>query len=305
MTTLKNYRTEFTSALSSIYPKTEIDSFFFLLIEEFLNLERIDTVLKPDFEINLDKLSLLNSAIKRLQKEEPIQYVLGKTEFYGFPFLVDKFTLIPRPETEELVEWILEDVKAARQKTKDIISSTVEKSLEILDIGTGTGCIPISLAKHLPNAKISAIDVSEEALLIANQNAKLNKVEINFIQKNILETGSLDEIIKQVQHKEFDIIVSNPPYVRELEKVEIKNNVLENEPHLALFVADDDPLIFYSKIADLAKKHLSTNGLLFFEINQYLGRKTIEMLQQKGFRNIELRKDLFGNNRMIKTSINT
>ena len=169
------------------------------------------------------------------------------------------------------------------------------KFLSILDIGTGTGCIPISLAKNIDSVKISAIDISSEALLVAKENALLNKVAINFIELDILNAEKLPQ--------KYDIIISNPPYVRELEKVEIKNNVLENEPHLALFVADDNPLIFYSKIADLAKKQLLKNGLLFFEINQYLGRETLQMLQEKGFKNSELRKDLFGNYRMIKCNL--
>ena len=289
---LKEFKTYFLEQLSKIYPKTEVDTFFFLLIEEYLGLQRVDTVLKPDFKIPDDKMILLENSLERIQKEEPIQYILGKTEFYGLPFIVNKHTLIPRPETEELVEWILNEVNSTQK-------------LNILDIGTGSGCIPISLAKHLPNATISAIDVSTNALTVAKENAVLNNVSVNFIEQDILQSDSLNEILKQVQLKQFDIIVSNPPYVRELEKVEIKNNVLENEPHLALFVDDNNPLLFYNKIADLAKKHLSKNGVLFFEINQYLGKETIEMLSQKGFSNIELRKDLFGNDRMIKSSINT
>ena len=289
---LKEFRTYFTEQLSSIYPKTEVDTFFFLLIEEYLSFQRIDSILKYDYIIPEDKIALLEIALKRLQKEEPIQYILGKTEFYGFPFLVNENTLIPRPETEELVEWIINSVDKTQK-------------LNILDIGTGTGCIPISLAKHLPNATISAIDVSKEALSIAKQNSALNNVTINFIETDILQVENLNEILKQDQYKQFDIIVSNPPYVRELEKAEIKNNVLENEPHLALFVDDNNPLLFYNKIADLAKKHLSKTGLLFFEINQYLGKETVEMLSQKGFIDIKLRKDLFGNNRMTKSGINT
>lgn len=299
---LKSFKEEFSKQLSLIYPKTEIDTFFFFLVEEYLGLKRIDTVLKTDLLITNDKLSLLNIALEKLKKEEPIQYILSKTEFYGFPFLVDKNTLIPRPETEELVEWVLKEVTISKE---NLILNNGKKPLKILDIGTGTGCIPISLAKYLPNAIISAIDISREALKIAKQNAKINNVTVNFIETNILKTESLKDILKQVQDKQFDIIVSNPPYVRELEKVEIKNNVLQNEPHLALFVDDNNPLIFYNKIADLAKLHLSKNGLLFFEINQYLAKETIAILQQKGFINIELRKDLFGNDRMLRASINT
>ena len=299
---LKEFRSFFSDTLSEIYPKTEIDTFFFLLMEEKLNLQRIDTVLKPNFLIVDGILSELKKITKRLQKEEPIQYILGKTEFYGLPFIVDKNTLIPRPETEELVEWVLEEVIKLQ-------SCNVVK-LSILDIGTGTGCIPVSLAKNLNDVQISAIDVSSDALKIAKQNANLNNVDVSFFEMNILETENLNTVakekrLKQVKHEatKFDIIISNPPYVRELEKVEINNNVLQNEPHLALFVDDNNPLIFYKKIADLAKQHLTKNGLLFFEINQYLGKETVEMLQQKGFKNIELKKDLFGNDRMIKANI--
>ena len=281
---LKEFKLFFNEALSAIYPKTEIDSFFFILMEEKLKLQRIDTVLKPDFLITKKNLIDLKNIVKRLQKEEPIQYIIGNTEFYGLPFLVDKNTLIPRTETEELVAWVLDEIK--------VLANNKITEPSILDIGTGTGCIPISLAKNLTSLNISAIDISTEALLIAKQNAILNKVTIEFIELDILNTESLPQ--------EYDVIISNPPYVRELEKEEIKNNVLENEPHLALFVADENPLIFYNKIADLAKQQLSENGMLFFEINQYLGKETLNMLVKKGFKNIQLKKDLFGNDRMIK-----
>jgi release factor glutamine methyltransferase len=283
---LKEFRTFCTEVLSEIYPQTEIDSFFFLIMEEKLKLQRIDTVLKPNFQISDAIFKELETIVNQLKKEKPIQYILGKTEFYGMPLKVDENTLIPRPETEELVDWVLNEASHLKNhKTKN---------LSILDIGTGTGCIPISLAKNLPQANISAIDISENALKIAKQNAILNEVEINFSEIDILKTTTL--------WQKFDIIVSNPPYVRELEKVEIQNNVLHNEPHLALFVSDENPLIFYDKIADVAKQHLTKNGLLFFEINQYLGQETLKLLAEKGFTNIKLRKDLFGNERMVKAS---
>ncbi|MDO6600618.1 peptide chain release factor N(5)-glutamine methyltransferase [Tenacibaculum sp. 1_MG-2023] len=288
--TLKDFKSNFSEQLSSIYPKTEIDTFFFLLIEEYLDFQRIDSVLKADFIIPSEVLNDFNAAIERLKNEEPIQYILGNTEFYGLPFLVNKNTLIPRPETEELVEWIITEIKEKREKKQE-----EDSTITLLDIGTGTGCIPISLKKNLPNATISAIDVSKEALKTAKENAKLNSVDINFMEIDILKTDDLPN--------NYDIIVSNPPYVRELEKVEIKNNVLENEPHLALFVDDNNPLIFYDKIADLAKLHLSKNGLLFFEINQYLGKETVDMLAQKGFKSIELKKDFSGYDRMIKATL--
>ncbi len=299
--TLKKFKLYFSDKLSEIYPQTEIDSFFFILIEELLGLQRIDTVLKPDFIIENEILNNLKNIISRLKKEEPIQYILGKTAFYGLPFLVDKNTLIPRPETEELVEWILKEIQELRIKIQ-------KESLSILDIGTGTGCIPISLAKNLKNITISAIDVSSNALKIAKQNASLNNVTIDFFELDILQTENLNKLSVLAQSKthsnnKYDIIVSNPPYVRELEKVEIKNNVLNNEPHLALFVDNENPLIFYKKIADLAKSHLTKNGLLFFEINQYLSSETVTMLKEKEFTNIELKKDLFSNDRMIQARL--
>lgn len=282
--TLKELKTHYLNSLSKLYPKTEINTFFFYLIEEYLDLQRIDFSLQPNKIIENTDFLKFEKALNRLKKEEPIQYILGKTEFYGYPFLVTKDTLIPRPETEELVEWILQELEFQKKK-----------KTSILDIGTGSGCIAISLAKKNKNLSVSAIDFSKEAIEIAKQNAKLNEVNIYFIEKDILLTKELDTA--------FDVIVSNPPYVRELEKVEIKNNILQNEPHSALFVSDSNPLIFYSKITDLAKNHLTKNGLLFFEINQYLGQETKVMLSKKGFKNIELRKDLFGNDRMIKANL--
>jgi release factor glutamine methyltransferase len=301
----KNY---FQNQLSEIYPDTEIQSFLSIVLEEYLALQRIDLVTRPEFEIASDVLLKLNEVVERLKQEEPIQHIIGQTEFFGLPFYVNENVLIPRPETEELVEFIIQEVskfqsrKVAESthsvisnKTHSVISSEVEKSLSFLDIGTGSGCIPISLKKHLSSVEISAIDVSEGALEVAKKNAKLNKVAIHFIQKDILNSSHLD--------KKYDVIVSNPPYVRELEKAEMQNNVLEHEPELALFVTDNDPLIFYRKIAELAKDHLKENGMLFFEINQYLGQEMIELLESLGFTNIELRKDLFGKDRMISASL--
>ena len=282
---LKAYRQHFRTALSSLYPDTEIDSFFFLLIEEYVGLQRIDISLQPDLEIDRTQLNMLNSSLQRLQKEEPIQYILGKTEFYGLPFLVSKHALIPRPETEELVDWILNDLS----------SNSIQESFDILDIGTGTGCIPISIGKNNANANISAIDISSDALEVAKRNAALNEISIDFVQTDILSINQLP--------KKYDIIVSNPPYVRDLEKMEIKNNVLENEPHIALFVKDNNALLFYDKIADLANDYLSKNGALYFEINQYLGKETVALLQTKGFNQVTLQKDLFGNDRMIKAQL--
>ena len=289
--TLEDFQSQLTSELSGIYPLSEIQSFLTILLEEYMQLQRVDLVTKPGFLISTDTQLLLKNAIEKLKHQEPIQYIIGKTEFYGLPFHVNSDVLIPRPETEELVEWILSEV-AKLQSSND--SKPQSNKVSILDIGTGSGCIPIALKKHIPTVEISAIDISNDALGVAKKNAQLNEVKIEFIKKNILETKQLNQ--------QYDIIVSNPPYVRELEKVEMKDNVLNNEPALALFVEDNNPLIFYEKISKLAIEHLAPNGLLFFEINQYLGQETINSINSIGFSNVELRKDLFGNDRMIRAS---
>lgn len=280
---LKQYKTHFFDSLKNIQDEQEIESFFFILTEYLHNLKRVDVALNPNFELSDEEVEKWNIILVELQQEKPIQYITGEAWFYGLRFEVNENTLIPRPETEELVEFILKETSNFQLPAS---------SLNILDIGTGTGCIPISLKVNLPQANVSAIDISEKALEVAKRNAASNKAEINFIQANILEVLDLNQ--------NFDIIVSNPPYVRNLEKQEIKKNVLDYEPHLALFVEDTDALLFYRKIAQLALKNLSPNGLLFFEINQYLGKETVELLENLGFKNIELKKDIYGNDRMIK-----
>ncbi|WP_395051744.1 peptide chain release factor N(5)-glutamine methyltransferase [Flavobacterium sp.] len=289
---IKDYRTQFIQELSPIYNAGEAESFFYLILEEKQQLKRIDLALNPDLTFSNEEMQLWNSILEKLQQEIPIQYLLGKTSFYGLNFEVNANVLIPRPETEELVEWIIKSNSKISSAQFGIASGKKPDDLKILDIGTGSGCIAISLAKNIPNAQVFAIDVSEKALATAKKNAEINKVNVYFIKKNILETDDLEQ--------KFDIIVSNPPYVRELEKQEIKKNVLDNEPHLALFVKDNDALIFYRKIAELAQKNLSQNGQLFFEINQYLGKEMIDLLEKMSFKNIELRKDIYGNDRMIK-----
>ena len=288
---IREFRDYFKISLKKLYPASEIDTFLFLLLEEYLNFKRIDIVLKSNFNISSEVLTLLKSSTKLLQQEIPIQYIIGKTEFYGFPFILNEHVLIPRPETEELVTFILDKVS----KLESYHTIKKENTIKILDIGTGSGCIPIALKKSLPLAEISALEKSNKALRIAKKNTHLNKVDINLIQQDILKTTQLNNT--------YDIIVSNPPYVRESEKKEIKNNVLNNEPHMALFVEDNNPLIFFDKIAELAKNHLTKNGLLFFEINQYLGKETVDLLRLKGFNTIELKKDIFGHDRVIIASI--
>jgi len=278
---IKEYKINFINSLLPFYDEMEAESFFYLILENRHQLRRIDLALDAKKEFSEAEISNWNFILEKLKTQIPIQYILGTTHFYGSEFIVDENVLIPRPETEELVDWI---VKLNTKLSK-------KKDLKILDIGTGSGCIAISLAKNILNSAVFAVDVSEKALAVAEKNATLNKVAVTFLHKNILETNHLDQ--------KFDIIVSNPPYVRNLEKAEIKPNVLENEPHLALFVPDNDPLIFYKKIAELAAANLNPNGQLFFEINQYLGKETQDLLESLGLKNIELRKDIYGNDRMI------
>lgn len=279
---VSNLKERFQQELKEQFPIQEIDSFFYRLSEKYLNIKRIDLALDPSVEIDQENQLLMEGALGRLMNSEPIQYITGHTEFYGMTFQVNKNVLIPRPETEELVEWIIEDSDKA-------------KKLDILDIGTGSGCIAISLAKDLPEAKVFAIDISEEALKIARMNAEANDVSVEFQHKDILETNSLNQ--------QFDVIVSNPPYVRELEKSSMHANVLEHEPKQALYVEDSNALIFYHKIAQLAKENLSKDGSLYFEINQYLGQETLAIIKNLGFE-AELKKDIFGNDRMIKAYFN-
>jgi release factor glutamine methyltransferase len=282
--TIKHYRDYFIQELTSLYDVGEAESFFYLILEAKHQLKRVDIALQPDLAFSETELKTWSSILEQLKKEIPIQYILGVTHFYGLEFEVNSAVLIPRPETEELVDWIIQNSKLKAQNSK----------LKILDIGTGSGCIGIALAKNLPNAQVFALDVSEKALATAKKNAEKNQVKLTFIHQSILETVDLAQ--------EFDIIVSNPPYVRELEKLEIKNNVLDNEPHLALFVEDNDALIFYRKIAQLAQKNLNPKGQLYFEINQYLGQEMLDLLRGMGFKNCELRQDIYGNDRMIQCS---
>ncbi|MFL9830751.1 peptide chain release factor N(5)-glutamine methyltransferase [Flavobacterium sp. ST-87] len=282
---IKQYRTQFIQALLPFYDTVEAESFFYLILEEKKQLRRIDLALYPDLVFSKAEIADWNVILEQLKLEIPVQYLLGKTHFYGLEFEVNENVLIPRPETEELVDWIVESEKSARRSEK----------LRILDIGTGSGCIAISLAKNIQNAEVFAIDISEKALATARKNAEKNQVNVTFIHKNILGTEDLEQ--------QFDIIVSNPPYVRNLEKDEIRKNVLDHEPHLALFVEDDQALIFYRKIAELAQHHLTPNGQLFFEINQYLGKEMVALLEKMNFKNIELRKDIYENDRMTRCSI--
>ena len=273
MEKVSNILSYFREELSAVADEREITSWYYISMEYLLVYNRSDCIINSNQVLNKSQLSKIKQIVAELKSHKPIQYILGKTEFYGLKIKVNEHTLIPRPETEQLVDWILK-----------------ENFVAALDIGTGSGCIPIALAKHT-DAKVLAIDVSEDALLIAEENAKNNEVEIDFIHQDILQTNYLQKV---------DLIVSNPPYVLESEKEKMQENVLDYEPELALFVEDKNPLIFYKKIASLAFNFLNENGKLFFEINAKFGKETIEMLVDIGFVNIELKKDMNDKDRMIK-----
>jgi release factor glutamine methyltransferase len=285
MKTIKDVFALFKQRLSVVYELNEIEALTLLIINEISDLSKAQIKAFPEKEITIGQAERLNTILIRLQTGEPVQYILGHTEFYGLPFKVNPSVLIPRPETEELVEWVLTSIDSS-----SLINSN------ILDIGTGSGCIAISLKKNLPNTLVSAIDISTGALETAKQNADLNKVKVDFIEDDILNS-KLD-----IKHSKFNIIISNPPYVTLYDKTQMHTNVTDFEPHSALFVPEDDPLIFYKAIADFALAHLTASGLLFLEINESLGNETVELLQVKGFRDIELRKDMSGRDRMIRAN---
>jgi len=277
--TIRALQKEFQKQLILNYPKDEINSFFYLLSETYLDKNRLDIALAPNEEINSNKTNLFLKALAQLKNEYPIQYIIGEVEFMDLTFEVNENVLIPRPETEELIKWVLSTEEGSEE-------------LSILDIGTGSGCIPIILAHTLAKSNVSSFDISEKAIEVARKNAIKNKVDIKLVVQNILSIDTLDT--------SYDIIISNPPYVRESEKVQMKDNVLKYEPNIALFVSDDDPLIFYRHIAQLAIKSLKPSGALYFEINQYLGASLCTLLKNIGFKEIELKKDIYGADRMIR-----
>ncbi|MDO6472026.1 peptide chain release factor N(5)-glutamine methyltransferase [Maribacter sp. 1_MG-2023] len=283
---LREIKNIFHLELDAIYGKDEVNSFFYLLIEHYFDLERFVLAMQPELVIDKEQETVIFQALSKLKLEKPIQHIIGTAYFMGLDFKVNKHVLIPRPETEELVRWILDDVKDVKQL------------LTILDMGTGSGCIPISLDKNLTNAKVFGLDISTDALKVADENNALLNAGVKFFEANMLSLDA-ETSAKELSQK-FDIIISNPPYVRELEKEEMQNNVIEHEPSLALFVPDEDPLKFYSAVVNFAADHLNEDGCLYLEINQYLGEETMNLLEESNFKTIELRKDMFGNDRMIK-----
>ena len=243
---------------------------------------------EPNLQLTEEQRVWMEEAICRLENNEPLQHVLRYGEFYGRKFKCDGRALVPRPETEELVDWIINDWATINSR---------QLPINVLDIGTGTGCIALSLAKELEGAKITAVDISTAALSLARENAEiLEAKDVRFIECDILGDCNVIE-------EGYDVIVSNPPYVRECEKKEMEANVLDYDPHTALFVSDEDPLVFYRAIAEFALTHLTPNGALYFEINQYLGRETCDLLVAMGYKNVELRDDINGNARMVRATL--
>ncbi len=279
--TLHNLQKKVLAELQPFYPESEILYYFRALVEEYLHLKRYEISFQKNLEVPVVTESKILIALDKLKRGVPLQYILGHTTFFGLNFIANNQVLIPRPETEELVDWVI-------QTTKDI------KNPKILDIGTGSGCIAVSLAKNMSHAAVSAMDISVGALDIAKKNAIINLVDIDFFQADILKMPELPSF--------FDIIISNPPYVQESEKAMMHTNVLQYEPPVALFVFDSDPLIYYRAIAALAHKRLSRQGSLFFEINEAKGKDMLKLLLGAGFGKTELKKDFLGKDRMIKAT---
>lgn len=275
------------SELANVYPKTEIQSFIYLIMESVCGMNRNAFLLRKDTQLSPKERLRIEEIVLELKKQRPIQYILGETEFYGLRFRVDENVLIPRPETEELVEMIIRQTSHSPSDSKK----------KILDIGTGSGCIAIALAHNISNAIVSALDISESALLIAQENARINQVNVSFFHHDILADMPLRG------EEKWDIIVSNPPYITPSEQAEMDDNVLKFEPHQALFVPEREPLLFYEKIAEIALSSLSENGLLFFETSSLYGQATAQMLRDKGYKTVELLPDISGKDRIAKASL--
>ncbi len=267
------------SELKEFYPMSEIDSFVYLIFEQLFNYSRTKLLISQDVEILEDSYQNILNIISDLKLYKPIQYILGETIFYNLTFNVTPGVLIPRPETEELVDWIIKENPDTYNR--------------ILDIGTGSGCIAISLAKNLPESVVYASDISSEALTVTKKNSKLNTVDIQIMQLDILNSDT------QLNEK-FDIIVSNPPYITEKEKKLMHKNVLDFEPELALFVSDNNPLLFYKAIIDFGMNHLNPGGKIYFEVNESFGKETALLLEERAFRDISLKKDINGKDRILR-----
>lgn len=288
----------FREELKNIYESGEIETFIAYCFEEYLGIKKAAIILNADATVSESELLKFHFAIKDLKQHKPIQYILGKADFYGLKLNVNEHVLIPRPETEELVDLVIKENKVRRRENGEGRMESRER-LSILDVGTGSGCIAISVKKNLPGADVCAVDVSEKALETAKQNALQNAVDVNFFNYDILFSDSSSP----VYDLEFDVIISNPPYISISEKEQTEKNVTDYEPHLALFVEDKDPLLFYKAITNFALNHLKKNGKIYFEINQRFGVETKQLLEYMGVRNVSLLKDLNDNYRIVKGTI--
>ena len=282
---MQQFLKDLQTSLKGEYSESEIHVLGMLILEKLTGFSRIWLLIHKELKLNDEQNIIASQYLERLKNHEPIQYILGETEFYGLKFKVNPSVLIPRPETEELVEW----VKPPHPPKGGFLSGTPT----LLDVGTGSGCIAVALKKKFPSANVSAMDISPEALALAKENAALNEVNIEFIQDDILHPAATD--------RKWDVIVSNPPYIPASEQRYLHKNVTDFEPHLALFVQDNDPLIFYRKIAEFALSHLTAGGRLYVEIHQSLCRQWCQLHESKVFQSVELRKDLLGNDKMISS----
>lgn len=279
--TLLQIKSFFSNRLSALYPSNEADAIFSLICRHLLNYSKIDIHTKKETILSQEIQDRFKNIINRLHENEPIQYILGTVDFYNLTLQIDNRALIPRQETELLIDLIIRENQG-------------KKELNIIDLCTGSGCIAIALAAHLKDSTVSATDFSKEAFNLAHDNALKNNCTISFICDSILDP--------QFHYKTYDIIVSNPPYVRESEIQRMEKNVYAYEPHMALFVNDSDPLLFYKAIADFADKYLKKEGILYCEINEAFGQETAQIFITQGFNQTTVLKDLNNKDRFIKAS---
>jgi len=282
---LKEIKNYYLNEIANLYGINEAESMLNLLINHFFGLNRTGQLLKPDFRLTETEMLKLHFAVKELKKEKPVQYIVGNAEFYGMNLKVNPSVLIPRPETEELVD--------------KIVKANVDNSrLKVLDIGTGSGCIALALKSSMPDSSVVAVDVSEEALAIAEENKHSLALKVEFQKLNILDASEWHIL------KKFDIIVSNPPYVTVAEKSRMRKNVFDNEPSIALFVTDDEPLVFYNAITDFAQTHLNRSGVLWFEINEKFGEQVKDLMAKKGFSELKIYPDIHKKERFVSGRLN-
>lgn len=305
---VRDCRRYYAGELEKLYGSDEANALIMILLEHYFNIDKIKIALEPDLRLSESELLTLHFAVKELLKNKPVQYIIGETEFCGMRFFVNENVLIPRPETEELVNQLISC--SVNQLTvnphpsfrpdiehREMVAEKSPANISILDIGTGSGCIAISLAKLLKDSDVTAVDISEKALEVARKNAEANGVNVHFVHDDILNPH-----VKTYGRasQQFDIIVSNPPYVCESEKSDMRANVLDYEPSTALFVSDNDPLVFYRKILEFAQKTLKPNGTVWFEINEKFGKEIKNLCLEKGFKNVEIIRDFRGKERVVR-----